>query len=514
MIKASRPVYSSPPSRQSAALPPSEQARQHAACQALGDVLRKRDCEIRDLELQDSGSPLHIFECLPFNTSLVSLNIEHTRKLDDTSATFKPLEPQDYQYLVECLEQRSPQRPLELLYAPGNAFTVDQLDRLAHSGTAVIPTETPPPRPEAPAAPRAPDMLQLPLPPNVLTKTYLNTGGIALVLVHLIETHQSHIALTGTHVTLAGCIQLEILLSASADTVLSVDLRGAKVDRLDLLLKGLEMRTLPLDTLWIDAFVLNTDDHWIALVQLLMHQKIRELVINPEALTERQAIQKRNLQKMPELARRLALQGVKIWQGDRCIHPAEARPERPSSSKPPVMHSPVPAARPSDAILEDHALVECLRRRDSAALARHLSASNATLRWPYASMDWADASRVGYALCDQADCLLGLDLSACTYYEPAPSKWKLLPSDSTAISKLLHELDQRLAIKPSAHLQLLALNADSLRKSDWANLKALVKEGAILKLKFSGTNDKTRAKVERLLEAVLAAGSPTLISHD
>ncbi|MGC4397117.1 hypothetical protein [Hydrogenophaga sp. T2] len=514
MIKASRPVYTSPLSRQSAALPPSEQASQHAACQALGDALRKRDCEIRDLELQDSGSPLHIFECLPFNTSLVSLNIEHTRKLDDTSATFKPLEPQDYQYLVECLEQRSPQRPLELLYAPGNAFTVDQLDRLAHSGTAVIPTETPPPRPEGPAAPHAPDALQLPLPPNMLTKTYLNTGGAALALTHLIKTHQTHIALTGTHVAFMGCMQLEILLSVTVDSLVSVDMRSAKFDRLDLVLKGIEARTRPLDTLWIDAFVLNTDDHWVALVQLLLHRKIRELVINPEAVTERQAIQKRNLQVMPELARRLALQGVKIWRGDCCIHPAAARPERPSSSKTAATHSPVPVVRPSDAILDDQALVDGLRRRDSAALARHLSASNATLRWPYASMDWADASRVGYALCDQADCLLGLDLSACTYYEPAPSKWKLLPSDSTAISKLLHELDQRLAIKPSAYLGLLALNADCLRKSDWASLKALVKEGAILKLKFSGTNDKTRRKIERLLETVLTAGSPTLISHD
>jgi hypothetical protein len=521
MIKASRPAHRSaaigPPVATTRPLEP-ERAKWYLHSQRLGDALRRQDGAIQDLVLKDTGLPLHIFECLPHHPGLRSLNLEHTRKLDNETLTFRPLEPADYDALLTYLEA-CPSAP-PLLLVPSGALTDAQIEWLGEMGTLVIPGEQPiaavplapmpvpqsMPRPSddgSPAAPQPPALSQRHMQPWVVATCFLNAARADPAMKQLIEVDQQHVCLSGTHLTGIGCEALQHLIGRKTSPLQSLDLRRCRLDWSRCVLRGMDQRATPLDTLWIDAVSLPREAHWIALVQILMHGKLRRLVVSPDALKDR-----RFLGKLSELARQLVPRDVTIWEADRCIHPVEVR-EAPPASPPVQAEQPLAKGQ-----LDRFELVQSLGRRDAAALTQHLLACKGQLRWPDLTISRAEAAHLGAVLCTHMDLLLGLDLSTCVDYEAVPPKLGLGAPDKTAFSVVLRGLEQRMAIRSGACLVLLVINANSLKKKDWARLTALVTQGAILKLTFTQTSEKTRLKIYSLVDAIKACNAPTLVNHD
>jgi len=517
MMKASR---ASPVHRTLGGAPPlsaGEQTRQHRACQSLGDALRKRDCEVQDLVLTECASPLHIFECLPYNTSLRSLNVEHTRKLSD-DGHYRPLDATDHRFLFDCLTQRGTEAPLPLLLAPDTAFTEAQIGSLSQLGTCVIPSERLAARhPVVPApadaaawpAPQPPASASLPLYPSLLCSGYLNVNQVEQAGKQLTALGQTHLSLTRTHLIGVGCTGLKWLTTEYAQQLLSLDLRDCQMDRPFCVLQGIADRKVPLHTLWIDASMFPLQDQWVELIWLLKHKFVQRLVINPEG-----AAPGHPLHKLPAAAPLLIPSQVHIWIADQHIHPQPAT----SRGRPSPVAASRRAAPPRQSLVDAPAagilVVDALRQRQMAALVRHLNTNGGLLTWPLAHLNPTDAAGLGVALCEHADALLSLDLSTCAIYEPSPSRLGWMASDKTTFARLMRALERRLTLTPGACLDALVINGNHLRKQDWVRLTARATEGAILTLRFVHTSEKTRARIRRLVDAITAANAPTQVHHD
>jgi hypothetical protein len=478
-------------------------------CQRLGDTLRHPRCPITDLVLEEAAAPLHVFECLPYNTTLESLDLTNARTIDESGVS-TPLGRSDYQYLMHYLQER----PLALshLHVPMHALSAEQMGRLAHKGTRVLtrqpakaaapgrssgmafsrrgvadrrperPLSETPVLPQEPQPPEPADIGHLALSPLRLAEE-LNRGRADSVLRDLAQCHQRQALLTGQRLTKEGALSLTELIRLDAlGQIESLDLRGCEVDergRLpQALLAAAGTRKVSLDELWLDTQAFGVEQ-WPALSAFLSRCRIRHLVLSVVSPSSRKYLQWLVSQAQAEHW------PTTIWMGRHCLYRAPA-PE--TTAAPPVLKP------------EELHLALTTVQGPQTLLRGHLSLSGQVLRFPLNHLTKEDADHLARVLTTLPGDIDALDLSHCTY-APAP----LLGDRRGALLRVLKQVSA---------LRRLSINAEALSAADWAELGTLLEQGRIGRLSLMNASDKAIARATKLMARVQILPAPPTIDWE
>jgi len=486
-------------------LAPLEYLDTATGCEQLGDTLRWPQCPLQKLSLDGVATPRHLFECLPFNTSLQSLDLTNAHTLGEDGIS-RPLDRADYQCLVDYLAQRP--APLSCVYVRDHVLTAGQIRQLNLLGTkalrkpAVIErsrassaavrgepprdrkgpaTERPrapvqplsrstqPPSP-SPSALSQPDTLHLAMTPWRLAEE-LNQDRVEGVRLGLMQCHQAELVLTGQTLSQRGVHALGDLLRRDVSgQVKVVDLRHCVMRETATILHPvlLGCREAPhrLQELWLDIAEVNPLG-WRSLWTLLECGRLHRLVLD---IGENAPAQKPAPLVREAVERHWACE---IWLGSQRLYPTAA---------PAVVHPPT-AAPLSDRQLHE---VLCAGSIGLPTLRNHLTASDRTLRFPLNHLSKADADLLGQALVLASADIASLDLSHCRF---APSP--LFGDRRGALLRVLQRVDT---------LNHLWINAEDLTAADWTALGTLVDAGRIGHLRLFNAGHKAISRAQRMID--------------